>query len=87
MTKMSFSLWGCAHLNYFWVKLLEIRAKVKKKSEIKLYDCTFVKFIHSEKATKFCKISIFLLSYAVPVKNKVEISQNFVAFSEYMNLI
>ena len=35
MTKMSFSLWGCAHLNYFWVKLLEIRAKVKKKSEIK----------------------------------------------------
>ena len=44
-----------------------------------------VKFIHSEKATKFCKISILLLSYLVPVKNKVEISQNFVAFSEYMN--
>ena len=26
-----------------------------------------------------------LLSYVVPVKSKVEISQNFVAFSEYMN--
>ena len=28
-----------------------------------------------------------LLSYAVPVKSKVEISQNFVAFSEYMNFM
>ena len=27
------------------------------------------------------------LSYVVPVKSKVEISQNFVAFSEYMNFI
>ena len=31
------------------------------------------------------KISTLLLSYVVPVKSKVEISQNFVAFSEYMN--
>ena len=44
-----------------------------------------VKFIYSEKATKFFEISTFLLSYVVPVKSKVEISQNFVAFSEYMN--
>ena len=44
-----------------------------------------VKFIFSEKATKFCKISIVDLSYVVPVKSTVEISQNFVAFSEYMN--
>ena len=44
-----------------------------------------VKFIQSEKATKFCKISTLLLSYVVPVKSKVEISQNFVAFSKYMN--
>ena len=29
--------------------------------------------------------SYVLLSYVVPVKSKVEISQNFVAFSEYMN--
>ena len=44
-----------------------------------------LKFIYSEKATKFCEISTSLLSYVVPVKSKVEISQNFMAFSEYMN--
>ena len=44
-----------------------------------------VKFIYSQKATKFCEISTLLLTYVVPVKSKVEISQNFVAFSEYMN--
>ena len=44
-----------------------------------------IKFIYSEKATKFGEISTLLLSYVVPVKSKVEISQNFVAFSEYMN--
>ena len=41
--------------------------------------------IESEKATKFCEISTVDLSYVVPVKSTVEISQNFVAFSEYMN--
>ena len=44
-----------------------------------------LKFIYSERATKFCEISTLPLSYVVPVKSKVEISQNFVAFSEYMN--
>ena len=44
-----------------------------------------VKFIYSEKATKFWEISTLLLSYVVPVKSKVEILQNFVVFSEYMN--
>ena len=44
-----------------------------------------VKFIYSEKATKVCKISTVDLSYVVTVKYTVEISQNFVAFSEYMN--
>ena len=43
-----------------------------------------VKFIYSEKATKFCEISTLFLSYVVSVKSKVEISQNFVAFSEYV---
>ena len=42
-----------------------------------------IKFIYSEKAIKFCEISTLLLSYIVPVKSKVEISQNFEAFSEY----
>ena len=44
-----------------------------------------LKFIYSEKITKFCEIFAILFSYVVPVKSKVEISQNFVAFSEYMN--
>ena len=48
---------------------------------------SMVKFMYFEKATKLCEISTLLLSYAVPVKIKVEISQNFVAFSEYMNFI
>ena len=44
-----------------------------------------IKLIYLEKTTKFCKISTVDLSYVVPVKSMVEISQNFVAFSEYMN--
>ena len=44
-----------------------------------------IKFIYSEKAAKFCEISTLLLSCVVLVKSKVEISQTFVAFSEYMN--
>ena len=46
-----------------------------------------LKFIYSEKATKFCEIFTLLFSYVVPVKSKVKISQNFVAFSEYVNFI
>ena len=46
-----------------------------------------LKFIYYEKATKFCEISTVDLSYVVPIKSMVEISQNFVAFSEYMNFI
>ena len=44
-----------------------------------------LKFIYYEKATKFCKLSTNYLSNVVPVKSKGKISQNFVAFSEYMN--
>ena len=44
-----------------------------------------LKFIYSEKATNFWEISTVDLSYVVTVKSTVEISQNFVAFSEYMN--
>ena len=43
--------------------------------------------MYSEKATNFCEISTVNLSYVVTVKSKVEISQNFAAFSEYMNFI
>ena len=44
-----------------------------------------LKFIYSEKATKFCEIFILLLTVCIVVKSKVKILQNFVAFSEYMN--
>ena len=47
----------------------------------------FLKFIYSEKATKCCEISTLPLTTVHTVKNKVEITQNFVAFSEYMNFI
>ena len=45
----------------------------------------FLKFIYSEKATKFCKIFPLLLTVCTAVKSKGKISQNFAAFSEYMN--
>ena len=47
----------------------------------------YLKFIYSEKATKFCKIFPLLLTTVHTVKSKGKISQNFVAFSEYMNFI
>ena len=50
-----------------------------------IFDQSDIKFIYSEKATKFCEIFTLLLSYVVPVKSKLKILQNFVAFSEYMN--
>ena len=43
-----------------------------------------VKFIYSEKATKFCKISTVDLSYVVPVKSTVKNLEKFVAFSKYI---
>ena len=43
-----------------------------------------IKLVYSEKATKFCEISTSLLSTVLTDKSKVEISQNFVAFSEYI---
>ena len=45
----------------------------------------FLKFIYSEKATKFCEIFPLLLTRVHTVKSKGKVSQNFVAFSEYMN--
>ena len=44
-----------------------------------------VKFIYSEKATEFWEIFTLLLTVCTVVKSKVDILQNFVAFSEYMN--
>ena len=44
-----------------------------------------LKFIYSEKATKFGEISTLNLTTIHTVKSKVEILQKFVAFSEHMN--
>ena len=49
------------------------------------YDSHFIKFVYSEKATKFCEISTLLLCTVHTDKSKVEVLQNFVAFSEYTN--
>ena len=62
-------------------KLLTIGISMDIEENLNL----LLKFKYSEKATKFCKIFSLLLSYVVPVKSKVKISQNFEAFSEYMN--
>jgi hypothetical protein len=45
----------------------------------------YLKFIYSEKATKFCEIFSLLLTECTVVKSKGKISQNLVAYLEYMN--
>ena len=57
----------------------------RPQSVVPTNNCNQLKFIYSEKATKFCEISNLLLSVCTVFKSKVEISQNFVAFSEYTN--
>ena len=49
--------------------------------------CLYVKFIYSEKATKFWEIFSLFLTVCTVVKSMGKISQNFVAFSEYMNFM
>ena len=44
-----------------------------------------VKFIYFEETTKVCEISTVDLTVTTQDKSTVEISQKFVAFSEYMN--
>ena len=56
-----------------------------KRTKLLFARVSSTKLIYSERATKFCKISTLLFSYVVPVKSKVDILQNFVAFSESMN--
>ena len=47
--------------------------------------CSILKFIYSEKATKLCEISTVDLIVTALDKSTVEIPQKIVAFSEYMN--
>ena len=57
----------------------------KKKYLSTMLDYWHLKFIYSEKATKFCEIFPLILTVCTVVKIKGKISQNFAAFSEYMN--
>ena len=72
-----------ANMYAYYVNIFQFccNNKMVKINMLILYQL-WIKVIYSEKATKFFKID---LSYVVPVKSKVKISKNFVAFSEYMN--
>ena len=58
---------------------------IERINDTKLKKRLNLKFVYSEKATKFCDIFTLLLSTVHTDKSNVKISQNFVAFSEYMN--
>ena len=93
------SLYGANDGSWAWVSLIPhlllifhpdtthlLGAPVSLYGASAFYLDEFLKFIYSKKATKFCEIiSTLDLSYVVPVKSKVEITQNFLAFLEYMN--
>ena len=57
-----------------------IHVKSIKPATTDLRKNLILKLTYSEKATKFFEIFTIDLSYVVPVKSTVEISQNFVAF-------
>ena len=54
-------------------------------NKVQLDKWELIKFIYSEKATKFCKIFTLFLIGTTKDKSKLETLQNFVAFSECMN--
>ena len=64
---------------------LHVSLVPNKRVYLFIWQAARLKFIYSEKVTKFCDNSTLLLSYVEPVKNKVKILQKFLAFSEYMN--
>ena len=63
-------------------KLLENVVVLMQKSKNFTKKSFILKFIYFEKATKFYEISTVDLTVTTQDKSKVEISQNFVAFSE-----
>ena len=74
---------GDRHLSFVRTENHSCRKRIGFKS----FWSIVIKFIYSEKATKFCEIFPLLLTVCTVVKSKGKISQNFVAFSEYMNFI
>ena len=68
----------------FW-SLTHLGGKIFKK--IYILACKVHIFWESHKILRNLHLTFVLLMYIVPVKSKGEISQSFVAFSEYMNFI
>ena len=70
----------------FWVWIgSDRRFVISQTSRFPFSPENIVKFIYSEKATKFWEISTVDLFYIVPVKSSLKILPNFVASSEYTN--
>ena len=68
------------------MRMVKFRLSEKSTEFEKKYSWfVHLKFIYSEKATKFCEIFTLLLTTEQTVKSKVKVSRNFVSFSEYMN--
>ena len=59
---------------------------ISLKDRTAMVDLWQVKFIYSEKTTKFCEIFPLLLTVCTVVKSKGKISQNFAAFSALWTL-
>ena len=85
LTEMCYLLLPCTASNQIDHPKLWIKGCTNEVIFCKIHSKMELKFIYPEKATNFCEISTVDLSYVVTVKSPVEISQNFVAFSEYMN--
>ena len=84
LTKTCVFCWSSKYGNYILQSLNHVDINLMPGFLIKS-GYYIVKFIYSEKATRFCEIFTLLLTTVHTVKSKLEILQNFVAFSEYMN--
>ena len=84
-----FFIWAAASLERDYSSDLTLKTTTYSATHCKVHfswlDFYSLKLMYSEKATKFYEISTFLSSVCTVDKSKVEISQNFVAFSEYMD--
>ena len=75
--------WILVRLLRFGLGIVKVKTNMIKTSY--LTRLNFLKFIYSEMATKFLRNLHLFLTVTSTSQKKVEISQNFVAFSEYMN--
>jgi ribosomal protein S26 len=66
--------------------MMKRQRKIAKGEVVKIKGANLGKFIYSEKAIKVCIFSTVDLTATTQDTSMLEISQTFVAFSEYMNL-